>query len=318
MTPGRAAVARGVVLLVVLLVLALVAALPEAGPQAVSPSRPFADNSAWNSPIPSNAVLDDESKAIADYLVADGFGIANVYEFGVPVYEAVGSTPRSRVDCTEAWGLCDLEREPVPIPDVARPSPGSDGAMVVLDSSTGVSYDFWQARRERDGWWSVSWGGVVDTTGDGYTPGAGQTGAGVPRLAGVVRTSEVEQGIIPHALVFSTDNACRGEHRYPASKTDGASDRDDCIPQGARIQLDPAIDVDGIPDITPGERMVARALQTYGAYAIDNGGARMAFIFENPAAEQDPYPDAGFAYDYYRLDLVPWEGLRVLARWDGT
>lgn len=309
----RGVIIRCLALCVIIALFALVAALPRAERATGSPSRPFTDDSAWNSPIPPRAPLDENSEAIADHLTGEGFGIANLYEYGVPVYEAVQSTPRSPVDCLQDWGRCPLESEPVPIPTSARPSPGSDGAMVVLDSSTGTSYDFWQAERQPDGGWTTSWGGVVDTSGDGHTPGAGQTGAGVPRLAGIVRVSEVKQGVIPHALVFSTDNACVDVFRYPATKTDGHSERDDCIPQGARIQLDPDIDVDAIEDITPGERMVARALQTYGAYAIDNGGARMAFIFENPSGEQDPYPDAGFTYDYYRLSLVPWDGLRVLA-----
>lgn len=315
MTPGSAAV-RGLAVCVLVGALMLPTALGGSEPARLSASRPFTDDSPWNSPIPDGAVLDEDSAAISSYLTGAGHAVANLYEYGVPVYEAAASTPRSEVDCLMEWGHCALEDQPVPIPRMAQPSPGSDGAMVVLDTSTGRSYDFWQAERGADGW-TTAWGGIIDTRGDGHLPGAGQTGAGVPRLAGVVRTTEVEQGVIPHALVFSTDNACAAVHRYPATKTDGASSRDDCIPQGARIQLDPDLDVGAIPDLTPGERMAARALQTYGAYAIDNGGARMAFIFENPALEHDPYPDAGLAYDYFRLERIPWEGLRVLRGWDG-
>jgi len=317
------ALAAGLVLCV--LAFALLAAVqgrePQAagdGPAPVNPWRPFTHDSAWNDPIPDNPQLDAGSAAIAAYLSADGYGHANLYEYGVPVYEAGSSTPRHRVECRSDWGPCGLEEEPVPIPDGARPAPGSDGAMVVIDRSTNRSYDFWQARQLPDGSWTASWGGVVDTSGDGYTPGAGQTGAGVPRLAGVVRTFEIEQGYIGHALVFSTDNACgEDDFRYPASKSDGYSERPDCIPQGARIQLDPGIDIAAIPDITPAEKTVARALQTHGAYAIDNGGARMAFIFETPLREQDPYQGMGFTYDYFRLDHIPWADLRVLRQWDG-
>ncbi len=90
------------------------------------------------------------------------------------------------------------------------------------------------------------------------------------------------------------------------------------IPEGYRIQLDPSIDVDAIPGITPGEKVIAKTLQTYGAYVGDQGGARMAFIFEavpgaisdNPAAV---WEDAGFAWDYYDMQNIPWSQLRVLA-----
>jgi hypothetical protein len=186
--------------------------------------------------------------------------------------------------------------------------------MIVVDWSRHEGYEFWQARRDRAGW-IASWGEVVDLDGDGT--GTGATGARVPTLAGVVRTYEIERGRIDHALVFSSDNACRTVYRHPASKTDGTSDRSDCIPQGARVQLDPSIDVDAIPGLTFGERAVARALQVYGAYCRDSGGARMAFIFQDPAGGPDPYPQAGLAHDYDHMPHIPWSKLRVLRRWDG-
>ena len=136
------------------------------------------------------------------------------------------------------------------------------------------------------------------------------------RLAGVIRADEIARGRIDHALVFSTANACP-THRYPASKSDGRSRRSDCVPEGARIQLDPSIDVDSLPGITGGERAVARALQLYGAYAIDSGGAALAVIFEAPTAEPDPYPAAGLDRDYFPMIHIPWERVRLLRQWDG-
>jgi hypothetical protein len=43
----------------------------------------------------------------------------------------------------------------------------------------------------------------------------------------------------------------------------------------------------------------------------------MAFIFENPIGEQDPYPAAGLRWDYDNMPHIPWHRLRVLQRWDG-
>jgi hypothetical protein len=63
---------------------------------------------------------------------------------------------------------------------------------------------------------------------------------------------------------------------------------------------------------------VARALKRYGGYAIDSGGARMALIFENPIGQRNPYPGAGFRYDYYDMPHIPWRALRVLRRWNGN
>lgn len=291
------------------------AAPPAVGDALAPGTRPFGASSAWNTRVPTSPVLDPAGPAMVGYLAGGANpGIAALYEFGVPIWEADASTPRHAVDCVRAWGTCQLEQQRVPVPPEARPSSGSDAAMVVVDDAARTAYEFWEARRTATGW-QAGWGGVVSLDGSG-TPGAA-VGSGISRLAGVVRIREVQQGRIDHALVFSTNNACQSVRRYPASKTDGASARADCIPEGARVQLDPSLDVAALPGLSKGERMVAQALQTYGAYAIDNGGANMAFIFETPSGEADPYPGVGFGWDYFGMDRIPWSRLRVLRAWDG-
>ncbi|MBW3601745.1 MAG: hypothetical protein KY434_03470 [Actinobacteria bacterium] len=317
MGPG----ARGRVLVatVVLLAVACTAGRPSAPGGADSRGRrPFSADSPWNARIPADPVLDPGTERMAGYLARNGPGVAALSEFGVPVYAAGASTPRYPVACRAPWGVCDLARQPVPVPDGARPAPGSDAAMVVVDWAERRSYEFWEAERLPGGGWTAGWGGVVDVEGDGHAPGGTlPTGAGVSRLAGVVRAFELERGRIPHALVFSTDNACWGGHRYPATKTDGTSGRPDCIPEGARVQLDPRVDVAALSGVSPAERMVAVALQRHGAYAIDNGGAAMAIVFETPRGARGAYARAGLSHDYQALAGIPWRRLRVLRRWDG-
>jgi hypothetical protein len=265
--------------------------------------------------IPANPVLDPNSATIAGYLGSEGKATADLYEYGNPVWEATASTPHYNVTCTENWGTCPLSAAPIPIPASAEASSGSDGSMVVIDWSTRTGYDFWRARKTSSGW-TAAWGTVFSIDGMGTEGGA--TGAGMPLLAGMIRAYEIEQGYIDHALTFATDNACRTVLRYPASKTDGSSSQANCIPEGARVQLNPSINVDAIPGITPAERMIAHALQIYGAYADNNGGAKMAFSFENPINRPNPYPAAGLAWDYYGMPHIPWNQLRVLSRWNGS
>jgi hypothetical protein len=273
--------------------------------------------------IPADAVLDPNSDAMVAYVARKNAGYALLYEFGIPIWEAASTTPSSPITCTmaPAWGPCPFT-DGAPIPDGAYPHSGSDGAMVVVDRTANRSYEFWQFRREAAGY-VTSWGAMFALDGAGWGGVGSSTAAGASRLGGVVRTFEIEVGEILHALVMSIDNACATGFRPPAVKTDGDSQRADCIPQGVRLQLDPTIDLQQIPGITRGEQIVARALQVFGVYVIDKGGGTMGISFElardatsanNPGAV---YLASGFAWDYFDMPHIPWSRLRVLRQWDG-
>lgn len=280
-------------------------------PLTAAGGRPFADSSAWNTPIPAHPRLAADSRAAVARL--SRHVVANLYAYGTPVYAVTGPAARQNVTCTENWGPCRLTN--VPMPAGARPAPGDDGAMVVIDTDRRIVYDFWRARRTGTGW-QAAWGTANPLYGAGNEDG-GAVGAGFSGLAGLVRRFEIRQGHIDHALHFSSDASCAARFAYPATKTDGTSQAGSCVPEGARVQLDPSIDVDAIPGITRAEKIVARALQKYGAYDRDSGSAPMAFGFENPAGRMNPYPAAGLPHDYAAFPHIPWNRLRVLASWNG-
>lgn len=269
----------------------------------------------WTSKIPPSPRLDAKSGSSIRYLTWTSRGVvANLYAYGIPIFAATAQSAVQHVHCTKPWGVCDLQRLPVPMPPNAQPNTGSDAVLVIVQPSTGRSFEFWQAKKSKSGW-TASWGDVVPLAGTGV---GGATGSGVSRLAGVIRTGEIADGVIRHALVLSTNNACARSFRVPAIKTDGHSTRSDCLPEGARLQLSPSVDVSAIPGITPGERAVAVALQNYGAYVIDSGAAPAAFSFEKPTVGQDPYPAAGFPWDYWHMPHIPWTRMRVLTSWSGS
>lgn len=279
------------------------------------PGVPFWQSALWTTPIPDGAPLDPRSGPIAVYLSGSRGGIANLYDYGIPVYVADTSVPRVRIECRKVRDVaCDVEADgEAPIPGTARPNGGTDRALVILDLVGERTWELWQATDMGDHW-EVSWGTTNRFDGDGLDGGSG---SGISRIGGMVTLDEVHAGEIPHALAFSSDNTCADTFRFPAYSTDGRSTRVDCIPEGTRVQLDPSIDLAAIADITPGELMVGRALQEYGAYVVDSGGSRMAFLFEHPKDGDDPYPAIGFAWDYYAMRNLPWYTLRVLSRWDG-
>jgi hypothetical protein len=281
--------------------------------------RPFADTSPFNSLILDNPVLDPRSDRIVDMLTSEV--VADLYEFGIAIYEVDSSITPVAVDCTKRWGRCPLETGLHRIPEYAEPAPGNDGTLVVIDWQEHRTVEMWQPTPEADGSWTTSWGTTTPIDGSGV-PTVFGNGAGISHLAGVIRVEEIEQGIIDHALVFSTSEPCLDEFRYPATKTDGSATSNSCIPEGARIRLNPTIDLNTLR-LTPGERIIAEALQGYGAYAVDTGGTAMAFYFEiaddaTAASPGSVYTDAGLTRDYSPLRTIPWDELQVLNAWDGS
>ncbi len=91
-------------------------------------------------------------------------------------------------------------------------------------------------------------------------------------LGGDIRPEEIRQGHIDHALSMITPYTRSGYIACPATHTDGKYSDTAAIPEGARVQLDPTFNVDA-QNWPAWEKTIAKALQTYGAYIVDTGGA---------------------------------------------
>ncbi|MBV9661497.1 MAG: DUF2510 domain-containing protein [Acidimicrobiales bacterium] len=284
---------------------------PTAGSGGTSPTL-YYPGSALTQPLASGSWNQGSTSLIS--ILASG-PAADIYAFGSPIYtDVTSSTPRYPVTCTMPWGLCELSRQLVPIPSDAVPSSGSDGEMIVLDPATHLAYEFWQFQSGST--MSASWGAVMDVRGPGDVSiygGPGGTGSGISQLAAVATIADLQSGKIAHPMKFSSSITCSGVFVAPAVKTDGTHGQP-CLPEGARIQLDPSIDLAAIPGITPFELMVGTALQVYGAFCGDTGGASMAFSFQTPeAGTGDPYPSLGAFADYYGMPHIPWSSIRVVS-----
>jgi len=288
-------------------------ATTDGGRPAFGPSsgRPFGDSSAFNTPIPAQPVLDPNSAAIVANLATGVYSAA--YDYGIPVYNADASTPTYAVPCT--GGPCPVQDMVDPLLASFVPSPGSDGHLTVIDWSTGAEFDYWQYRWN-NGHPQTTWGNIGTISGDGRD--SASNGAGVNGLSGLTRAFEIQQGFIDHAMNFSS-SFTSALQRFPATDSDGTQSGPGSIPEGTRIQLDPGIDVDSLPGITTIERVVARALQNYGAYCVDTGGAALALTFEDvgPVVPGTTYYENGMLGDYYDFPHIPWDRLRVLRQWDG-
>jgi hypothetical protein len=184
--------------------------------------------------------------------------------------------------------------------------------MSIIDLSTGYEYDFWQIVQGNDGSWKASWGNRIPLDSDGFYPqGMSARGSGFALLGGMIWPEEFEQGYIDHALVLSIPHAAKGGPVLPATESDGRSGADGAIPEGARLQLDPTLDLDRF-DMRPYERIIAETLQVYGALVGDvSGNVELEAI--NPISyPEDPYPPGWFDERWPLLTNIPWEYVRVL------
>lgn len=279
--------------------------------------RPYFTAADWMwDPIPANPVLAGNSQAIANNL-ANGQQVVDSGEYGVRIIDAsqiTGGTPRYTIPLTAGYGSVS-QLTNVPIPDGTTTATGGDKGLGVWDPSTGLITSLWVAQPSGGGWTAQA-GSQLAVTSDGReTGGDTSTGSNLARFGCVVRRAEIAAGDIPHALFFATNIATPHTFVYPATKTDGTNDsgRSPTIPEGTRVQLDPSINVAAIPGITALEVTVGVALQRYGAYCGDNGGAAMAFSFE-----LGDYSQWGASGDYFNMSRIPWSRLQILNSWNGT
>jgi hypothetical protein len=274
--------------------------------------RLFGPASPFNRPIQRNAQIHPRSEeyvaGLAEAADRAGFVIA-VGRYTVPVYRASARTRRYDVALTASWAPRRILAG-VPIPAAARPDPASDGHLAILNSRNGCEYDFWKAEKQGKTW-TAAWGNARSFTGSGVYPGGlSARGSGFALLAGLIRPQELLRGRIDHGLIFSYPYTSRAGFVSPATETDGASDRSDAMPEGARLQLDPTFNVGSLPRY---ERTIARALQRYGMYLADTGGNNVSLYAVNPQSyRRNPYRGLLPGGDYVDLRNIPINLFRVI------
>ena len=264
--------------------------------------RPFSDDSPWNTPLGDAPVFDADSAAYIEELASFGAWFINMDEWSVPVYEIdMSETPKHAVlDLyPNQIGRGFEQPRAIPIPDGATPGLPNTGTryMAIIDRERGLEWDMKQATLREDGRWFIGFGAVTNLRGTGtYRPWNEQSDpndartvlpSGFPLLAGLIRVDEIKAGRIDHALAFSYPGVRPG-YFVPPAATAGAlagdvrSD-DKGLPLGTRIQLDPDWDVENSA-LTREGKIIARALQEYGAYLSDQAGANVFLAESSPAA----------------------------------
>ena len=278
--------------------------------------RLYSDSAFINQPVPASPSLDSNSSAIASEAISHYGSSANLVDnadWGIPVVSADAQSSTYNVGCQYYW--CDQNFGQLHIPANAAPNTGSDGHMVVLQPN-GDELDMWVGQHTSQGWsagerWVESANGPATNCTVVHQCG-GADAANFALGAGLVRPEEIAQGHIDHALAITTPDTRQGYIACPATNGDGTHSSPDALPIGAHVQLDPSINVAQL-NVPAWQKVIATALQKYGAYVTDTGGSIGVYAQSNQGRSYDAWAKAGVSAQSPSLADLPWNQMRVLS-----
>ena len=312
--------------------------LPEAEPEpapVLAPFRFFSPTSFWNAELGPAAPLDPESNALAGAFIAEAKALVeagtgpwiNTTNYSVPIVTVPASQPKVRVQLVSNWSASALQAawEEVPIPPTAKPAQGTDGTLVVWQPTTNKLWEFWRTAKTETGW-QASWGGAVQNVsgawgayGPDAWPGAkpwwGSSASSLSIAGGLITLEDLAHRSIDHALSIAIPNVRAGVYSSPAMRTDGRSTSPLSLPEGARLRLDPSLDLSKLK-LPPLTLMIARAAQRYGIFVRDRAKV-IHFFAEDPSAlAVNPYlGKTGYFEGRSPAQLLasfPWDRLQLL------
>ncbi|GMA38724.1 hypothetical protein GCM10025883_07690 [Mobilicoccus caccae] len=345
----RAGTIIGAALLVLILVLSLMTTLltPDPEPEPPQPTpQPTAgqlgaypqfgeqdvfDVDLTGAPVHSNseAMIRNLRSQIEPHY--GGIAGLNTTQYNPVLYVVDGSTPRVDVefdDCQQKGhtppGLMDGKKQflDVPIPESAKTSVGTDSTITLWSPSTDQLWEFWVMKQTGGGGWSACWGGRIDQVSQspGYFEAPyGVSASGLVTTGSMITIEEARAGRIDHAMGMALIAPAQWDRFwYPAQRSDGTDASSDAIPEGARLRLDPSVDVESL-DMTPLGKAIARAAQKHGFVVVDTAGA-VAVMAESgqPWKQQtgtDPWEEIlGGVPHYKQLENFPWDRVQVIGQ----
>lgn len=192
-------------------------------------------------------------------------------EYGIPFVVVDGSQPMVQIHYTDYGDESDPG--PMPIPPNA-PVEGGDGAtgdrhVLVIDKSTCILYELYNAHLNTDNSWNASSGAIFDLEKTEYRPDGWTSAdaAGLPIFPGLVRYDEVKSGEIKHALRFTVPRTQPG-WIHPARHKAATIQDTTYPPMGLRLRLKADYD---IVEHSSDVRTILVSLKKYGMILADNG-----------------------------------------------
>ncbi|MCP3097267.1 hypothetical protein LZ198_00105 [Myxococcus sp. K15C18031901] len=271
--------------------------------------QPFRSNSVWNLPIGQGATYADTTDlATKDFLATSLNGItltswANWNQYSHPVSFAADTDPWATVT-----DYNDSSRNGAYyVPATAVIADGSDKHMHVINPQKTYLDEAWATTRQSTTAYSVGRHHTIDLYGSGLGPRAGVRAYGGSAVGGLIRAWETTSthpsytGKIQHAIALAVDRAqlyysggwsgydssgygtAKG-YVWPATEQDWGSESTykGHVSMGAYFAIPPSVDINA-QGLTAEGKMVAQALQDFGAYITDATVGCVTFYVE-PAA----------------------------------
>jgi hypothetical protein len=261
---------------------------------------PFSSSSPWNMPIGSRASFESATATRTANLLDPSISTwVNIDQYSHPIYQA------SVLDPLAVFTRAGYANVSIRVPANATPAAGTDRHLHVIDPTGHYVDENWHVGGTFP---NLTTGYHVRT--DLYGPGVGEGGVrayGGSAIGGLIRTWELQQGSIRHALAIAITNSQleRGPV-WPATLEDGdaGSTYAGQVPMGTLAAIPSSVNVAGL-GLSPTGLALARALQNYGAYVVDRTYGCVCFFAEPSAAgtqaARDLRTDAAKLRPYLRV-----------------
>jgi hypothetical protein len=236
--------------------------------------RLFPENAFFYRPTSDLEVADGSQRtidAIGDlpFVAAPLGSVKDGRTRGIPFNFVDRDTPRHRFDFTYP-GASNDTAYPIPDPAYVQSMPfyRADNHYVGIDLESRQMWELASVRR----WfwfWQAGAGALWDLDSLEYPKGH-TTASGVPLVPLSYTYEQVASGSIDHVLMVSLPTVRAEEYQWPARHTDGPVEDPDAPVMGTWFRLRSDAD---LSRLGPQARVVAEALQQYGAVLGDTGGS---------------------------------------------
>lgn len=256
---------------------------------------PFDTKSPWNMPIGSKAKFQPVSSPEWKSTALKYGLLINSTNYTIPVYIASDSDPVRKVyrNNNQPVGWVTFEQR---VPDAAKPSPGGDSQLAIIDETHSYVTEMIKAKRRSDGNLEAPFPNKIDLRGAGvFKDYHGSCAYGGSCIAGLIRQGELKTGI-KHALRISITTAVLNKNApggkayvWPANSADDGDGKSYTgtgnVYMGSLLAIPPNVNIEKIagPKGTPSYNL-AKALQDYGAYVVDRGHLN---LYADPLAKDE-------------------------------